>query len=362
MILQKDIKDAKFILSKNEIAYKEVLDDFNNTKEINILTFNISSKCDRLIDNLKNLKEETKVYIVTNIPQRYKIYYSEQARQKAKMNIEVYMRKLLPSNFDSQIIPFFNFNNHAKIIVTDSIAYVGSANYSDESQDNYESGILSKDKEFILFLRNDVFPTLIADSEYYFENKVVEYRLFTLNIYLRLSNIYNKMFNYGFYGVWDDYPYSKEERVYITTISEFQIGVNDLEELKLTLDELEEIIDDLDDEYEEVNQIISKEKIETLTMMISYGSEIYNLCNFSYQDFCDSYIEKYSIEAYDENLSYYAERAFEKSSDEFERIAIETKDEIDNFDNEFKALLEEMSLFIEKMKAMSKTNNKIDNS
>lgn len=36
------LSEAKFIYSKNELGYQEVLDDFNNADEIIIVTYNIS--------------------------------------------------------------------------------------------------------------------------------------------------------------------------------------------------------------------------------------------------------------------------------------------------------------------------------
>ena len=42
--------NAKFVYSKNELGYQEVLDKFESAKEINIITYNISEK------NLKNYR------------------------------------------------------------------------------------------------------------------------------------------------------------------------------------------------------------------------------------------------------------------------------------------------------------------
>ena len=42
----------------------------------------------------------------------------------------------------SKAMPFFNFSNHAKIVGTENIVYIGSANFSNESKNNIESGII----------------------------------------------------------------------------------------------------------------------------------------------------------------------------------------------------------------------------
>lgn len=41
---------VKFIYTKNELAYQEVLDDFQNASEITIVTYDISTKREELID------------------------------------------------------------------------------------------------------------------------------------------------------------------------------------------------------------------------------------------------------------------------------------------------------------------------
>ena len=44
---------VKFIYTKNELAYQEVLDDFQNASEITIVTYDISTKREELIDEKK---------------------------------------------------------------------------------------------------------------------------------------------------------------------------------------------------------------------------------------------------------------------------------------------------------------------
>lgn len=38
---------------------------------------------------------------------------------------------------------------YAKIVGTENIVYIGSANFSNESKNNIESGLIIEDKEFI---------------------------------------------------------------------------------------------------------------------------------------------------------------------------------------------------------------------
>lgn len=48
---------VKFIYTKSELAYQEVLDDFQNASEITIVTYDISTKREELIDALKKNKK-----------------------------------------------------------------------------------------------------------------------------------------------------------------------------------------------------------------------------------------------------------------------------------------------------------------
>lgn len=142
--------EKNFLKGKAELCYKKygfqkILDDFENTKEINIITFNISAKSTKLLDNLKMLENKI-IRIVTNIPNRYENYYGN-ASERAATTIEKYLKNLEPSSFSSPVEIYFNFHNHSKIYSTDNYTYIGSQNFSDESENNYEIGMIIDNKE-----------------------------------------------------------------------------------------------------------------------------------------------------------------------------------------------------------------------
>lgn len=91
------------------------------------------------------------------------------------------------------IVPFFNFNNHAKIIGTENVVYIGSQNFSVASKNNYEAGIITRDKEFIKNLYDSFFEELKQNSEPYFKDGYNEARLFIASIRSRLTNHYNNI-------------------------------------------------------------------------------------------------------------------------------------------------------------------------
>ena len=60
--------------------------------------------------------------------------------------------------------------------------YIGSANYSDESQDNIESGTLIRDKSVIKRIFDEVFPVIMDESTPYFEDDFNIFKLFVISM------------------------------------------------------------------------------------------------------------------------------------------------------------------------------------
>lgn len=133
---------------------------------VRVVTFNISKneKYDDLIKSLHTLQDDVDVQLITNIPSHFDVYYNSQAgesmRKNCKYNCEFYLRKLDPEKFESKAMSFFNFNNHTKIVGTENIVYIGSANFSNESKNNIDSGVIIEDKEYIQKLYNEFLKKL----------------------------------------------------------------------------------------------------------------------------------------------------------------------------------------------------------
>jgi len=185
--------EGRFVSSQNEINYQEVLDDFSKASIIRIMTYNISAKdnLDALLERLSSVKSGTDIKLITNIPSRFSTYYPSNAgqhmRNKARENIEVYLKKLEPSSFDSEFMPFFNFTNHAKIIGTENIVYIGSANYSNESRYNIETGIITTDRSLIEKLYSDFFENVIKVSVPYFDDDFQVLRLLAFSLMVKFN-------------------------------------------------------------------------------------------------------------------------------------------------------------------------------
>ena len=152
---------GRFVSNQGELNYEEVLNRFPCASIIRILTYNISrnQQDDKLLNALKETNAD--IQIITNVPSRMERYYDSDAgnhmRMTARRNISVYISKLNPENFPNGFVPFFNVHNHAKIIGTEDIVYIGSANFSNESAGNIETGVIIEDKVFIQKLYSEFF-------------------------------------------------------------------------------------------------------------------------------------------------------------------------------------------------------------
>lgn len=152
------------LLSNNNYGFQKILDDFKDSIYINIVTYNISSgdTDGELLNLLKSLENKT-IRIITNIPKRFSMYYSTSLKENANKSIKKYLEKLEPSSFKSDVEIYFNFKNHSKIYSTENYTYIGSQNFSDESKNNYEIGIIIDNKEIGINYGDNFIEELIYD-------------------------------------------------------------------------------------------------------------------------------------------------------------------------------------------------------
>ena len=362
---------GEFVCSKNRLNYQAVLDDFKNAKQIRVLTYNISKKnySNVLIDALKKVPETVDVQIITNIPSRYKNYFNSYAGNRAKdtyqQTLTAYLDKLNPEHFPSNPYVGFNFSNHAKIIGTDNIVYIGSANYSDESKDNIESGTLVRDKSFIQKLYNEVFPEIINESTPYFEDDFNVLRLFAVSMENKFW-IWSCKFEEGV--IWRN-PNTQIRSIAHTLLFDGE----DVEELAGDLDELirlrallentyTEINDEYNDLVEEILERLGDISLEWMSDFVMSDSDFYNFIMYDEESKTYEYLQEYP-DAYDENLDYYMEKAMSTAHDEYENMKSEIEEDLIFFYDELVRVVELLIDTHEKIMGFSKIwiNAKIDN-
>lgn len=361
---------GRFVTLDGDINYREVLDDFQQAKTIRIITYNISKnqKFDALLNALKNTEAE--VRLITNVPSRMDTYYNSNGgnymRSAARKNIEIYISKLDPNKFSPNFLPYFNIRNHAKLIGTENIVYIGSANYSNESQNNIEAGILIEDKKFIKDLYIEFFDKVQEESLSYFDESFSAFRLFVLSLYAKFSYHHEKLIE----SVYTDYERTKmvvADTIFID-FSELSAIFNDLDELDsircAAEDTYDEENEDYNDSLEQLLEDFEQLSIDWLKEIISEDGSLYQLVAFDGEEKANEILEEeYSAVAYDEDLDMYVEMAMNESAEIYSSLHDAFSEEADDFLKEIERILSTLQradTFTTKWKA-DKVNPEIDN-
>lgn len=361
---------GRFVSLEGDLNYREVLEDFPTAKTIRIITYNISKnqRYDALLDALK--KTDADIQFITNVPSRMPTYFKSDAGQKmrstARGNIQIYIAKLSPDNFPGQFSPFFSVYNHAKLVGTENIVYIGSANYSNESANNIEAGVLIEDKAFIQSLYADFFDKVREDSLSYFDENFSAFRLFILSLYAKFKYHKKKLLE----NLYTDYMRTK-----LVVADSIFVDIADLENLYRDLDELTSVCGAADETYDEENsdynlaleqikKMFDRLSIEWLKEVISEDGALYELVAFDVEAQANYILERdYSSEAWDESLDFYVEKAMNRAEDQFSILHDAFSEEADDFFAEIEKVLSALEAainFTDKWKA-EKINPEIDN-
>lgn len=371
MIKEFNTQQSKFIYSKDELGYQKVLDEFPTAKEITIITYNISEKQTFLLNCIKSAHNDTKITVVTNIPNRWEMYYRDNYRELAKKKIDVYMTKLAPDSIGKNASVFFDFNNHGKIIMTDTIAYIGSSNYSEESKNNSEFGFISKDNEFITFLKSEVLPEIQMESVPYYEYDYTGLALEANMVLSAIFNLHNELHEET-YSLHDDidgewfYYIEHEDTLDIKTLDAINEVLGSSNKIASDIyDAVSNITGSNDNDLEEINDLY--EKLWDLSRLAeSYitTNEAYELANFGYNDYINHLLQTdYAMEAYEDNLENCIEKASSEASTLMFDLCIDARDSIDGLLGALKEYQEVFSDLINKFSRYSikKLNTDIDN-
>ena len=164
--------DDRWDINKDTFQYQDVLDDFSNAHEIRIATYSFTfmytNKEIPMYDILSNplgllndLRDDQSVWMVI-CPEasRSKDNKNLSYDSNAKELKETLDNMKLPANFHIA----FSESNHAKIISTENIAYVGSANFTQGSMKNFEAGVIIRNKGIVKGI-NSSFQELWGSSD-----------------------------------------------------------------------------------------------------------------------------------------------------------------------------------------------------
>lgn len=367
-------QDAKFVYSKDDLGYQEVLDDFKTTSTITIVTYNLSNdNDDLLISAVRAASEHCSINIITNIPSRWETYYTANARNRAKKQIGLYLSKLSSETFRKDSSIFFDFSNHGKIIMTDSVVYIGSANYSSGSASHTEFGFISRDPKFIQYITSEVIPSMKNSAlpyyEYDYTALLIEANVALASIYNIENELHDTVYSWysntngeGFY--YNDSEASLTEEILDKVLRVIRNSCEVSRELYDALvvinrdDKYETETDWANDIYDELRSIYSK--IEQL----SCSDELYNLSKFKIAEYVNQKLQtEYEMIAYEENLDSCIESASGDAMNVVYNLTQAAKPNIDELLKKIERFRNGFSSFLKifQMKETRKVNRRIDN-
>ncbi len=328
--------EGEVVFGRESYNYQKVIDDFVNAKKIRIITYNISKNPYRniLLNALKNVHETTDVKIITNIPSRMPTYYNNPAGEAMKKgyrnNFAAYLERLNPENFNCNFNVAFAFSNHAKIIGTENVLYIGSANYSDESADNFESGTIITNKSLIKQIYDEMFPAALNEAIPYFEDDFNEFRLFALSMKVKFSKWLYWFDNHLIWKNQDTDAFHIRNQFELDEDGLYELN-NDVIELDKFMWKLENTTSENDDEY---NILIDKllENYDSLNLewiveFTEVDSKLFELVSFDNSSRVTELIEL-DFNAFDENLEDSVENAMTLANLEYENMKEELEEDI----------------------------------
>jgi hypothetical protein len=299
------------VLTQGVCGYEEVLEDFKNAKQIRVVTYNISKQLETRLNKLRQLNHNSDIKIITSIPGRFEQYYGS-AKKRASATIVDYMKKLSPSNFTNDSSSFFNFNNHSKIFATENIAYIGSANFSEESDNNFECGVLFRDKAIVSKLINDLINSIENESILYLGKEHEELLILIQNVFSQLTITYNVYKGL----ISNDYLTAKNgEFYYEPNIDKFNLA--HIEDLLSVVFQLEDF--HFSEQFQQMIKISNLKydyhRISKIIDMVSSKSSIFDFASFDFSKTVDDYMSKNSIEIVEETLDEFSQNSIQNASD-----------------------------------------------
>ena len=181
--------DVTIVFSHEEPGYADVLETFGEATFVDVATYNLSADDEHMIQRLRDLGTDVQVRLVTNLPNRFDTYFGSAPKRKFRTLFATYRSLLDPGKFISKGSSFFNIDNHSKIVLTDQLAYIGSANYSAESQGNYECGVLFSDPDIIASIREEIVDRLVEAAVPNDMTPVAEARVLVQSLRKRLTQL-----------------------------------------------------------------------------------------------------------------------------------------------------------------------------
>ncbi|PQO28915.1 phospholipase D-like domain-containing protein [Blastopirellula marina] len=308
-----------------------------------------------MLDAVHSASKHSDVRIITNLPKRWNKYWGNEQKKSFQDQLNDYQRML--SNVPG-IEAFFNVSNHMKIVMTNEIAYLGSSNFSPESGNNYECGVLISLPDVIAGIRNHIVDYLSEYSAPLDLTEIGKAKLEVQALRNRLKELTMALFE-GFYE---------------TVEGSGKIRVFRRADADVSQQELESYVDWLDDVENFRSEYLDHPQLSHIAEMIDDGwteniwnivgsedSAIYRLTTFSLDDSVTQHWQKYAFEGYDEKVDYYMELANDDALEELNELADEAKNELKTFGSIVTKILEQTKVILNELQKLEITKWGVDN-
>lgn len=321
LILQSISGDV--VLSQGGYGFQEVIDDFENANYINVVTYSIKPFEDsELLSIIKKIPYSVPVNIILNIPK--KSYGSSDASKQ----VYWYLRTLERQKFNDLNV-YFNFSNHAKLVMTNNKAYIGSQNFSDASTDKVELGIIVRENvQNIARINQKIFETIRTNSIRYATS---DYVIKMEEIHKVMAGILENL-RYNIFTVVGDPPYTPEIEIF--NINDAHFPKKEWARFKDLDESLFDIIDTIGEEYKGIfnNRRASSLNGELQSHLKSFISKVDIFAEYLYSWESRVFDSFYEIDDgdTDSTMNYVLENLEEEKSEKFEYLNGEEL--LNNFD------------------------------
>ena len=250
---------------------------------------------------------------------------------------------------------------------TENVVYIGSANFSNESQNNIETGVIIRDKVFIKSLYNEFFDRISEQSLTYFDDEYMALRVFVMSM---LTKFRVHFMNFSEEMYWEN-PYTNNIEF---VRRETWLSENQLNNLNYDLYLLEDLVGNIENAYEEedyeyndqmqrILELYNFLDLARLQELTEADGILYNFIKFDMEAVINSCLEEYYAEAYDEYLDHYVEVATDDAREIEENMLDEVEEVANEFYTELKKVLDSLEEIADIVSCIGeqRINSQIDN-
>ncbi|NNU88796.1 hypothetical protein ETC04_17175 [Geobacillus sp. MR] len=173
-----ELKEGKIVLSKGIENFKAIFNEKGSHLYLTSYSYDMPTDYyDLLLENIEFINDIKVIFNIFN-------FGSDDDK------IDLLIKRVLNKNPYTQL--FYNKYNHSKIISNGKILYIGSANVTNYTKNNFEAGVIISNKETIEKVEREVFDYAYLKYEPIFTDPIAP---IIVPFYFILSEV-NKEFNY----------------------------------------------------------------------------------------------------------------------------------------------------------------------